>query len=133
MTSWQMSSRADALYAEAIESYRTIYPSGNIPVDPVARIRSDLALSARGGEAPGFTDLVAQLFAAIAATEGVELSAISYNADVGQMTATLRFAGYEPREALKQAFDQFGLILELGASRQSGGLITGDVMIGAGR
>ncbi|MGH8084938.1 MAG: type II secretion system protein GspL [Lysobacter sp.] len=104
------------LQAQANALSRTVMPTLGEDADPLPPIRARLA-GLQAGDV--FADAAAALLAAVAATDGVELDALSYTD--GELQATLVVPAPAALERIRSALAKAGLELAENGRRDAGG------------
>jgi len=121
--------RATQAEARAAAKVAALLPDGTAVTDPAAQAQAQLdALSlASGGGAGG---LAAQLFAAVEPMDQVQVESLIVMPD-GSARAALSHAAYSDGEGLAQALQAAGLTVRVEGSREEGGRVISDVILGA--
>jgi len=121
--------RASQAEARAETKVAALLPDGTAVTDPAAQAQAQLdALSlASGGGASG---LAAQLFAAVEPMDQVQVESLIVMPD-GSARAALSHAAYSDGEGLAQALQAAGLTVRVEGSREEGGRVISDVILGA--
>ena len=126
----QLNSASDRLYENMVTAYATTFPSEGRVVDPRREVVAKLRNQPGTANGPDFITLTSVFYSGLQNVEGVELENFSFDASTGQLTATLRFSGYQDRDLLKQIFEQQGLPISLGGARQDEGALVGEAILG---
>lgn len=121
--------RAMQAEARAEAKVAALLPEGTAVTDPAAQAQAQLdALSlASGGGAGG---LAAQLFSAVEPLDQVQVESLIVMPD-GSARAALSHAAYSDGEGLAQALQAAGLTVRIEGSREEGGRVISDVILGA--
>lgn len=121
--------RAMQAEARAEAKVTALLPEGTTVTDPASQAQAQLdALSlASGGGAGG---LAAQLFSAVEPLDQVQVESLIVMPD-GSARAALSHAAYSDGEGLAQALQAAGLTVRIEGSREEGGRVISDVMLGA--
>lgn len=125
-----MDQLADVMNGEAKRQYAAALPGEAIPANPASALRA--RAGTRGAAVPSFRDMSAVLYEAIAASPGAGLSSLRYDADVGELRATLNYPAFGADLDLKTAIEQAGLRVQLGDTRMEDGRVVGDLTMEAG-
>ena len=126
----QLNSETDRLYDEMRSAYAAAFPREGDVLDPRRAVVSKLQGAGAGSGMPSFIELASAFYTGVRSVEGVELDGFSYDRSTGRLTATLRFSGYQDRDALKQTFDRQGIPIQLGGARQENGMLVGEAILG---
>ena len=127
----QLNQEADALYEKARAAYVSVYPDEPRAVDPHRLSQAKLrTLGGGASSSANFGGLLSAFYKGLEQVEGVELVSFNYSGETGRLSASLKFTSYQDRDALKQAFDQMGLSMQLGGARQEEGFLIGQAVIG---
>jgi general secretion pathway protein L len=121
--------RARQAEARAAAKVAALLPEGTAVTDPASQAQAQLdALSlASGGGAGG---LAAQLFAAVEPLDQVQVESLIVMPD-GAARAALSHAAYSDGEGLAEALQAAGLTVRVEGSREEGGRVISDVILGA--
>ena len=107
--------RADALEAESIDLYRSIYPNERRIHNAYAQMRAKLRQSDAGQGT--FHLLLGQL--AAGATEGsIDVRSITFNESRGELTSELWLPGYAQIDALKLELENQGLTVDISSAEE---------------
>lgn len=121
--------RAGQAEARAEAKVAAILPQGTAIIDPAAQAQAQLdALSLTSGG--GASGLAAQLFAAVEPLDQVQVESLIIMPD-GAARAALSHAAYSDGEALTQALQAAGLTVRVEGSREEGGRVISDIILGA--
>ncbi len=120
--------RAAALNTEAESAFARAFPDEARIVNPRLQMQTRLG-ELRGSGGGAFLDLAAILVAAVDTHEGMEIGAMRYDRDDGALSAELLVNDYADLQALRDTVAARGGMMEEGASRQTGGRISGDVTV----
>jgi general secretion pathway protein L len=118
---------ADALEREAVDRARDAIPGAVEIANPEAQLRARLA---ELGGGPGYGEQAGAVFTAIRDTAGVELQAMSYDAN-NSLQLTAAAPGQAELDALQQRMMAAGLIVMPGTVRDAGGLQIGEFTVSA--
>lgn len=133
---WRLNWQVANLEAGTERIFREAMPEVTRMVNPRAQLRA--ALIAGGGadraegSGRGFLDHVAILYAALDAQPSVRLEALRYDgqsADGPLLTARLSYGAFADIEQLRAGVEQAGGLFSEGSASQSGGRISGDVVV----
>ncbi|MAK81179.1 type II secretion system protein GspL, partial [Phenylobacterium sp.] len=121
--------RASQAEARAEAKVAALLPDGTAVTDPASQAQAQMdALSlASGGGAGG---LAAQLFSAVEPLDQVQVESLIIMPD-GSARAALSHAAYSDGEGLAQALQAAGLTVRVEGSREEGGRVISDVILGA--
>ncbi len=131
---WGAQAGADHLRARQAEAraeakVAAILPHGAAVTDPVVQAQAQLdALSLMSGG--GASGLAAQLFAVVEPMDQVQVESLIIMPD-GSARAALSHAAYSDGESLAQALTASGLSVRVEGSREEGGRVISDVILGA--
>lgn len=121
---WRMHRAADSLDAQADAAVQAAWPG----LRGVSHMRAKLR-ELQAGRTDHFLALSSLLFASIRDVQDVSLDSMRFDADRGELTASLAARAFSDMEAVKTAVNRRGGILVEGASRQSGGRILSEVVV----
>lgn len=126
----RLNQATDGLYDSMIEAYAVAYPEEGRVIDPRSEVMLKLRETGRSGGGEEFVQLISVFYTGLREVPGVELERFTFDQETGRLSATLYFSGYQDRDALKQAFDELGVSLNLGGARQEGGVVVGEAVLG---
>ena len=107
--------RADALEAESIELYRSIYPNERRVLNAYTQMRAKLRQSDAGRGA--FHLLVGQLTAGTG-QGSINVRSITFNESRGELTSELWLPGYAAIDALKLELESRGLTVDISSAEE---------------
>ncbi|MDP1874250.1 type II secretion system protein GspL [Phenylobacterium sp.] len=121
--------RARQAEARAEAKVAALLPAGEVVTDPAVQAQAQLdALSLTAGG--GASGLAAQLFAAVEPMDQVQIESLIIMPD-GAARAALSHAAYSDGEGLAQALQAAGLTVRVEGSREEGGRVISDLILGA--
>ena len=109
------SHRADALEAESIDLYRSIYPNERRVHNAFAQMRAKLRQSDVG---QGTFHLLLGQLAAGTAEGSINVRSISFNDSRGELTSELWLPGYAQIDALKLELENQGLTVDISSAEE---------------
>lgn len=126
----RLNQATDGLYDSMIDAYAASYPEEGRIIDPRSEVMQKLRDTGRSGGGEDFVQLISVFYTGLREVPGVELERFTFDQETGRLSATLYFSGYQDRDALKQAFDELGVPLNLGGARQEAGVVVGEAVLG---
>ncbi len=126
-----MEATADQLYAEAENLFRQAFPEVRRVVNVEVQARQQIN-RLQTGSTSEFLQLSSALFKAVEQSETTLLEAIRFDADRGELVATLSFPSFAEGEKLKTALTQENIRLNEGSSRQENNRIYTDITLRSG-
>ena len=123
----QLSSGAEALWAETETIFRQALPDVVRMVNPRAQIQARLNES--GGAGDQFLILSSGLFTALENTPGSRLNALQFNAGQGRLTATVVLPSYAEIESVRRHLNALDLKLEEGSTRSADNAVVSDLQV----
>jgi general secretion pathway protein L len=113
------------LQADAAARYGATHPGAALPAAPgAAKTGADT-----GAVKASFRDLSGVLYGAMDASPGARLIAMRFDADTGELRATLLYPSFGADQALKSAIEGKGLSVRLGEARTQNDRVLGDLVI----
>ncbi len=120
----------DALDARARSVYAAAHPGAPVPEDLGAVVRGPDP--SRGAPQPGFLELSALLYEALPEAGPVTLQGLRFDADTGQLVASLSYPEFGGDIEIKTQLESRGLTVTLGDSRKQDERVVGDITLEAG-
>lgn len=119
---------ADALNARIANTYRAAFPDAPPQANYVRAVSR--AISERGANQIDFRDASAALYAALQTLPQAELRSIRYDQSGAGFVARIAYSAYGEDAQLKTILSESGYTANLGALRQEGTKVVGDVAFG---
>lgn len=123
---------ADQLYSEAENLFRQAFPDVRRIVNVEVQARQQIN-RLQAGSTPAFLALSGALFKAVDEVDAALLEAIRFDAERGELVATLSFSSFAEGERLKNLLAQEQVRLSEGGSRQENGRIFTDITLRSGQ
>ena len=122
-----MKSQASEMRGETERVFKQAFPHVSRVVNPRAQLRAELAKSGADGDV--FLELSSLVTLAVSEQEGLDIQSIRFDADQGQLQASVLFSSYGDMASLKQKIEAAGGVVAEGGSRQSGGRRLGEITV----
>lgn len=119
-----------ALEARVAQTYRAAFPDAPARTNYVRAVAT--ALDERGEGQIDFRDASAALYSALQSLPNAELRAIRFDEVSSGFVARIAYSAYGEDAELKAALAEEGFVATLGALRQEGTKVVGDVAFGGG-
>ncbi|HEX2558749.1 type II secretion system protein GspL [Phenylobacterium sp.] len=126
---WRYDRAADAAERAAAAQVATVLPNGQAVTDPLAQAQARLAgleLAAGGGP----ISASAQLFAAVETIQEAQVETLIVSPE-GEVRAGISHTNYSDVELLREAMRKAGLAFREESSREEGGRLMSDVIVGS--
>ncbi len=130
LETWSYRHAAAEVRALAAEAYAQAFPQEGRVSDPVRRAQARLA-EGGGPNQPGFIELSAIAFEAVAPLERVQIESVRFDHDDGRLLISMIYNTYSDVEAFSAAAAARGVLVEEGGSRRSGRRMSGDLTLRA--
>ena len=121
------SHRADALEAESIDLYRSIYPNERRVHNAYAQMRAKLRQSDAG---QGTFHLLMGQLAASTAEGSINVRSITFNQGRGELASELWLSSYAQIDALKLELEGQGLAVEIASAEERDNIVRARLRIG---
>jgi type II secretion system protein L len=108
-------------------TFTALYPNEPVPANILAAVRD--RSGAVGPGTASFREMSGVLYAALAGSNGTNLSSLRYNAEDGELQAKLVYSAFGDDVALKAAIEAGGLAVRLGDARVEDGRVVGDLVM----
>jgi len=118
------------LYRDAeIAAFQEAFPEVSRVTRVQAQLRQQLALVGASEGGAGFLDLAAALGRLTGGEDGVEVTAMRYDAARGALQVSARYSGFDDFERLRARAEDFDVVLEDGGARQAETGVVGDFTV----
>ena len=128
---YQLSHQKDALEAEIIEKYKTVFPeTKRVRISTVrSQLRQKLAEVGNSDDSTGFLTLLVKLEPALASVPEIKPQTLKFDGKRQEVRMQTIAKDYQYFEKLKVAFEKAGLTVNLGAQNNQGDQISGSFSI----
>lgn len=124
----QMMNRLEGeLVRQTRATFTALYPDEPVPANIPASVRDRAGVAGPG--VASFREMSGVLYAALARSDGTNLSSLRYSAENGELQAKLVYSAFGDDEALKAAIEGGGLAVRLGDARVEDGRVVGDLVM----